>query len=134
MILSRLNFSHLLRSYTLTPAFTMGGIQALMLKTDGIDSKLPLFVTPFDPDAWLAFFLSWILYGTALYLVSFLSQKMQFTSFGGDDQKEKKEKYQAGKEVEFSLYQSMFYFSIGALQFGVENHPKSIPGRILQGS
>ena len=104
-------------SYLLTPAFTMGGVQAAALQHERNDYFI--FFKPFNWKIWVAMLSLWAFYSIILRFASFLSVKMKCS--------------QDGKEDQFTLPQCFWYFSIVSLQFGTDRHPLSRCGKILQG-
>ena len=101
----------------MSPAFAMGGIQAAMLANQpSID--FTVFYKPFTFQVWMSFFLIWFYFGFVLYFISRFSQKMKLES--------------RFKEDSFSLSESVWYFSMMALHFGLDRNVTSISGKILQ--
>ena len=94
----------------------MGGARAAMLYKER-DNFFTAF-QPFSPSIWSMGVVCWLLYSICLYFVSFLADK--------------KKKREAEKE-EFSLSESLWYFSIIPLHFGTDKQPSSLGGKILQG-
>ena len=91
------------------------GYQAAMLQSEGRQNLA--FVKPFTLQMWISFFLLWIFFGLNLTFISFVSKKLIRDSIL--------------KEEHFSFPQSFWYFSIVAIQFGVDKHPKSLSGKLL---
>ena len=96
----------------ITPAFANGGIRAGMhLKRNR--GYLILFES-FEWKIWATVVLLWLLYGICLAVISRLSKK-------------------GAKTDDFSLTESLWYFSYIPLQFGADKHPVSLAGQFLQG-
>ena len=102
-------------SYVLSPTFSSMGIGAVMPYENGNDHLS--FLRPFSPKMWLFFWFLWVFYSLVLTLVSFVGKKFGKTS--------------RMKEIGFSFFQSFWFFSLVAVQFGVSKQPKSLPGKIL---
>ena len=97
----------------------MDGIQAMMLKQRrGLD--FGLFMKPFHWQVWLVFNLLWIFYSLNLTCVSILSKKLDPS---GSSQQPREE---------FTLQESLAYFSLASVQFGPDRHPVSMSGKLLQ--
>ena len=75
---------------------------------------------PFSWDLWFALVCLWFFYGVALWFISCISKKMPKN--GSSSQ----------REEDFSLLQSLRYFSLVSLQFGPDMQLCSTSGKILQ--
>ena len=94
----------------------MGGFRAAMLQCPRRVGYTTL-LEPFTETMWFAFLFLWLLYSANLTFISYLSNRIQ------------KLKFQ--RESKFSLWQSIWYFSIVSIQIGPDKHPKSLSGKVL---
>ena len=97
----------------------MGGIQAAMLQR--ATNRYFAIYEPFSFQLWICISLLWLFYGSSLRIISIISGRMNNASV-------------VHEEEEFSLRQSLWYFTFVPLQFGTDKHPKSLSGNILQSS
>ena len=118
-------------SYVMTPAFTMGGVQAMMFKKE--KSDIFMMFKAFDPYVWVTFHGIYLFYSLILTFASFLGRRIPTsprTSFSTSSFPSSSPSLTTKEE--FTFRQSLWYFSLATIQLGADRHPVSKAGKMLQ--
>ena len=104
-------------------------------------SGIELVFGPFHATVWMTFAILWMFFSFILYSISLLDKygekkKRREEQSGGATSEETRKAYDATLKTlgVHSLYESIEYFSLAALHYGVERNPEGVSGRLPQWS